>query len=90
MLCNILEGIADWLDRLQQGLAVGDHASMGKPARRILLVAGQIGLTDVAVAAGHVVRCAASDDRHALAATIGRLERAFDVAVTEVWDFRET
>lgn len=89
MLCQILEGIAEWLDLLQQGLTSGDHAGMGKPARRIALVAGQIGLTNVAVAAGHIARIAASGDRHALAAVLGRLERAFDIAVTEVWDFRD-
>ncbi|WP_019953525.1 hypothetical protein [Yoonia vestfoldensis] len=89
MLCAILEGIADWLDLLQQGLAAGNHGMIGKPARRIALVAGQIGLTDVAIAADHVVQCATRGDRHALAATIGRLERAFDIAVTKVWDFRD-
>lgn len=89
MLCNILERIADLLDQLQQGLAADDYAGMGKPARRIRLVAGQIGLTDVAVAAGHIARMAARGDRHALAAVLGRLERAFDVAVTAVWEFRD-
>ncbi len=89
MLCSILEGIAEWLDQLQQGLAAGNHAVMAKPARRIALVAGQIGLTDVATAAGHVAGCATAQDAHALAATLGRLERAFDIAVTEVWDFHD-
>lgn len=89
ILCGILEGIAEWLDQLQQGLVAGNHAVMAKPARRIALVAGQIGLTDVATAAGHVAACARSQDAHALAATLGRLERAFDIAVTEVWDFRD-
>ena len=89
MLCDILEGMANWLDRLQQGLAAGAYAAMGKPAARIALVAGQIGLTDVAVAADHLAQAAVVGDPHALAAILGRLERAFDVAVTDVWDFRD-
>lgn len=89
MLCSILERIADLLDQLQQGLTADDYGGMGKPARRIRLVAGQIGLTDVAAAAGHIARMAARGDRHALAAVLGRLERAFDVAVTAVWEFRD-
>ncbi|WP_445810055.1 hypothetical protein [Yoonia sp.] len=89
MLCDILEGMANWLDRLQQGLAAGAYPAMGKPAARIALVAGQIGLTDVAVAADHLAQAAVVGDPHALAAILGRLERAFDVAVTDVWDFRD-
>ncbi len=89
MLCDILEGMANWLDQLQQRLAAADHAAMAKPAARIALVAGQIGLTDVALAAKHVADAAAFGDRHALAAILGRLERAFDVTVTELWDFRD-
>ena len=89
MLCDILEGMANWLDRLQQGLAAGAYPAMGKPAARIALVAGQIGLTDVAVAADHLAQAAVVGDPHALAAILGRLERAFDVAVTDVWDSRD-
>jgi hypothetical protein len=87
MLCSILESIAEWMDVLQQGQS-GDSAKV-KAARRISLVAGQIGMTDVALVAGHVLYCVKSGDRTALAATIARLERAFDLAVTEIWNFRE-
>ncbi|MFU8822614.1 hypothetical protein [Yoonia sp.] len=88
MLCRILESIAQWLDQVEEGLTTLCFKQIDKPARRIALLAGQIGLTELAVAAGHVGRCAVLGDAFALAATIGRLERAFDQAVTEVWDFR--
>ena len=88
MLCRILESIAYWLDILQQSDA-DLHASV-KAARRIALVAGQVGLTGLRDAAGHVGDCLTSSDAVALAATVGRLERAFDLAVSEVWHFRET
>lgn len=89
MLCRILENIAYWLDILQQDSACDPGAMAGKAARRISLVAGQIGLVGLAVAADHVGRCLKAGDDVALAATIGRLERAFDLAVSEVWTFRD-
>ncbi|WP_322894443.1 MULTISPECIES: hypothetical protein [unclassified Yoonia] len=88
MLCRILENMADWLNVLQQGGAADCPAPCQKAARRIGLVASQIGLTGLACAAGHVTSCLQSRDRVALAATIGRLERAFDCAVAEIWTFR--
>lgn len=89
MVCRILEDIARRLDALQQGLEASDFAAMLKPARRIGLIADQIGLTEVSVAAYHVVTCICQGDGVALEATIARLERGFDVAVSEVWNFRD-
>lgn len=88
MICRILEDIARRLDMLQNGLEHSDFATMLKPARRIGLIAKQIGLTEVSVAAYHVATCINQADGVALEATIARLERGFDVAVSEVWNFR--
>lgn len=88
MICRILEDIARRLDTLQKGLEDSDFAMMLKPARRIGLIADQIGLTEVSVAAYHVATCVNQADGVALEATIARLERGFDVAVSEVWNFR--
>lgn len=90
MICRILEDIARRLDALQQGLDDCDFQVMLKPARRIGLVADQIGLTEVSVAAYHVVTCLSQGDGVALAATLARLERGFDVAVSVVWNFRDS
>ena len=89
MLCRILEHLAYWLDVLQQGVAADGWESCEKAARRIGLAASQIGLTGLAVAAGHVLVCLQARDPVALAATMGRLERAFDLAVAEVWSIRD-
>lgn len=89
LICRILEDIAQQLHELQLTLEACDFAAMPKPARRVLLVAEQVGLTEVAIAAQHVLTCVDQEDGVALQATLARLERGFDVAVAEVWNFRE-
>lgn len=88
-LSHMLEEIALRLDLMQQGLAVCDFRQMRRPARRIGDIAMQIGLTEVAIAAVHVRCCLMQEDGVALEATMARLERAFDVAVSEIWNFRD-
>jgi hypothetical protein len=90
IVCRVLEDLAVRLDVLQKGLGAGDLAMMLKPCRKIRLIAEQIGLTGLASTADHVQTCLAQADATALAATMARLERAFDVAVSVVWNFRET
>ncbi|WP_296422667.1 hypothetical protein [Yoonia sp.] len=89
VICRVLEDIAMRLDVLQRGLAHSDFAAMLKPARRIGLISDQIGLTEVMASANHVVTCLNQRDGVALEATVARLERSFDVAVSEVWNFRD-
>lgn len=89
MVCRILEHLAYWLDVLQHGFAAGRADICGKAARRIALVAGQIGLTGLACVARHVTQCLQMRDRVALAAVMGRLERAFDLTALELWQFRD-
>jgi hypothetical protein len=89
VVCGVLEDIAVRLDALQQGRSQNDFANMFKPARRIGLVAAQIGLIELSAAAGHVVTCIEQVDGVALEATIARLERGFDVAVSEIWNYRD-
>jgi len=43
---------------------------------------------EVARAARHVSNCADQGDGIALEATLARLERAYDLAISEIWDFR--
>lgn len=89
VVCRVLEDIAMRLDLLQQGRAESNFAAMVTPARRIATIAGQIGLLEVAMAASHVTNCLDKADGVALEATLARLERGFDIAVSEVWRFRE-
>lgn len=89
IVCRMLEDIALRLDMLQRALAVSAFSKMRRPAVRIGVVADHIGLTEVSVAAGHVGTCIVQQDWIALDATMARLERAFDMAVSEVWNFRD-
>lgn len=87
LVCRSLEDIAVKLDILQAALQSHEFAQVKTPARRIVLVGAQIGLVDVSLSAEHVVIAAQQEDGVALGATLGRLERAFDVAVTQVWHY---
>jgi len=88
LICRVLEDIAYRLDNLQTAQRGHDFDQIAKPARRIKHVAAQIGLTDVCLVAGSVADAADQSDGVALSATLARLERGFDVAVTEIWNYR--
>lgn len=88
-VCRMLEDIAQRLDMLQRGLETRSFSQMHQPAKRIALVARQLGLVEVAIAADHVRTCISQADGVAIEATMARLERGFDVAVSEVWNFRD-
>ena len=83
-----LESIAARLDRLQLARRTGAYDEIGDPARRIASIAGGLGLTDVQRIAGSVANAALSGSGTALGATLARLERCFDDAVSAVWDVR--
>jgi len=89
LICRFLEDIARHLDRLQACLARGDQGGMSRPARRVELAARQIGLVELADSARHLRTCLDQQDGVALQAVIARAERAFDMAVNEVWNLRE-
>ena len=89
VVCRMLEDIAMRLDMLQRARAEHAFANMDRPAQRIGVVADQMGLTEVAVAVDHVRRCLLQQDWIALDATMARLERGFDTAVSEVWGVRD-
>lgn len=89
LVCRVLEDIAYKLDALQCAKRAHSFDGILRPARQIVTVGAQIGLTDVTEAADHVAICAHQSDGVALSATLARLERAFDSAVTQVWRFRD-
>lgn len=88
VICRMLEEVAAQLDLLQQHLSRRDFTAMCRASRHIEMVATRLGLIEVAAAADHVGQCAAQMGGPALDATMARLERGFDVAVGEVWNFR--
>lgn len=88
-VCRMLEDMALRLDMLQRGLAASDFHDMQKPARRIAFVAQELGLLEVATTATHVGNCIRQADGVAVEAVMARLERGFDIAVSEIWNFRD-
>ena len=89
LICRVLEDIAHRLYALQVAKYYHAFDQVAKPARRITQVTAQIGLTDVSRTAAHVATAARQADGVALSATLARLERGFDIAVTEIWTFRD-
>ena len=88
-ICRALEDLAIRLNRLQDMRAVAGFEDLTRQAQRMAAVADGIGLTEVATAARHVATCAGQHDGVALEATLCRLERGFDLAISHVWDFRD-
>ncbi|MEL6571698.1 MAG: hypothetical protein AAFQ64_08580 [Pseudomonadota bacterium] len=85
MICRALEDVAVRLDRLQAARVAGAFEYMCSSARRIAVIAGGLGMTDVAHAARHVGCAADSGSAVAVAATLARLERSFDAGISAVW-----
>ena len=89
IVCRVLEDIAMRLDVMQTEMAQNAFDKILRPAHQVKVVADQIGLTEVVVSVSHVASCVQQRDGIALEATMARLERAFDRAVSEVWNFRD-
>ncbi|MFN2306951.1 MAG: hypothetical protein ABR504_08240 [Paracoccaceae bacterium] len=82
---RVLEDLALRLGGLQTARQTADFAQLPKQALRIAAVGEQIGLCELACAARHVATSADQADGVAVEATSNRLERAFDLAVTQIW-----
>ncbi|MGJ8622024.1 MAG: hypothetical protein ACSHW1_04550 [Yoonia sp.] len=89
IVCRMLENIALRLDAMQQLLQKAAFEDMKKPIKRISMMARELGLAEVTVTAEHMRVCLEQGDGIAIAAVMARLERGFDVAVSEIWSFRE-
>lgn len=87
-VCRVLEDISRRLDELQGPRQRAAFAELVSPAKRIGAIADQIGLKEISLAARHVATSAHQLDGIAMEATMTRLERAFDVAISQVWNFR--
>ena len=88
-VCRVLENLAERINDLQDARWRAAFGEIEDPANRIGVIADQIGLTEVAIAAWHVGSAAAQSDGIAMEATMARLERALDRAVTQVWNYHK-
>lgn len=88
-VCHALENIAKRLNKLVMQHGNARFMDLITPAMRIAAMADQIGLIEVAQSARNVADCAAQKDGVALEATLARLERSFDIAIGQVWNFHD-
>lgn len=87
-MCRVLEELSLRLNDLQSPRRRAAFEEIEGPATRIAVIADQIGLCELAMASRHVATTARQGDGIAFEATMTRLERAFDVAISQVWNFR--
>ncbi|SEN31955.1 hypothetical protein SAMN04488003_11339 [Loktanella fryxellensis] len=87
-ICQALEDLAIRLNRLQDLRSIAGFADLARQSDRMAVIALGIGLTEVVTAARHVADCARQTDSVALEATLSRLERGFDLAISQIWDIR--
>lgn len=85
-ICRVLEDIAERLNALHSLRCRAEFDQIPRPANRIRSIAIQIGLIEVATAAEGVGISAQQGDGVALEATLARLERSFDAAISQIWD----
>lgn len=86
-VCRILEDISARMNALQGPRQRAAFDELSQPPERIAAIADQIGLSEVAIAARHVATTARQENGIAMEATMTRLERAFDSAISQVWNF---
>ncbi len=88
VICSALEDLARRLNRIDDAHRGCDLGLVGQESRRIRVIAEQIGLTEVAEVAAHVIDCAQAGSGMALAATLARLLRVTERCMTEIWALR--
>lgn len=82
------EEIALRLGRIDERFRAGDRAAVLREARGIADAAGPVGLADLVRAAGHAATCAGRNDPAALAATVARVCRLGDRALSMIGTLR--
>ena len=89
VVCRALEDLANRMNRIEAEHRACAFDLVQKEARRIMAVAQQIGLTEVARAASAVRDCAGNGQTIATVATPWRLRRLTDRAMTDIWADRD-
>ncbi|RYG90425.1 hypothetical protein EU803_14480 [Loktanella sp. IMCC34160] len=89
VVCRALEDLANRMNRIEAEHRACAFDLVQKEARRIMAVAQQIGLTEIANAASAVRHCAQAGQTIATVATLARLRRLNDRAMTEIWAGRD-
>lgn len=85
VVCRALDDLVRRLERIEDDLDCRVFSRLGDEARRMIAMSRQIGLTEVAMVAGHVAHAVQAGDGPALGATVARLGRIVDRAISEIW-----
>ena len=87
-VCRALEDLARRINALKNPQENAEFDNLSVRAKRISAIAGQIGLVEVAVAAEGLAQASGQSNGVAVEATMARLERGYDTAISQVWNFR--
>ncbi|MEQ3624551.1 MAG: hypothetical protein ABNH26_04500 [Celeribacter sp.] len=85
VMCRAMDALAGRLADLDGLEALGDLRAIAKLSHSLIGIADQIGMAAVARVAGDVATCARRGDAVALAATLSRLRRQADRALSALW-----
>ncbi|MGR3434664.1 MAG: hypothetical protein ACU0CO_07230 [Shimia sp.] len=86
VICRTMEEVANRLSLIERCYHQGDRAALTKALAGTVEMAEQVGLHVLAQVARDVSDCAQGTDPVALAATLARLTRVGDRALTAAWD----
>ncbi len=86
VICRAMEELAMRLALMERAYAAEDYLAVGKSARGLVKIAGQIGMAKLGRVAADVADCAAAGNKTALGATLARLVRISDRSLTAVWE----
>lgn len=82
ILCRALEDIAVRLVQMRQEYADGDERALRKSVRSLIPIVEQVGLPGLSAIAGDVLICIDRGEGVALAATLCRLLRSSELAIS--------
>ena len=82
ILCRALEDMAVRLAQIREEYADGDERALRKSIRSLIPIAEQVGLPGVSAIAGDVLICVDRGEGVALAATLCRLLRSSEMAIS--------
>ena len=89
VICEATEAVALALARLGRAHRAGDCAAIAAQAEHLGKAAGFLGLPELQRVASDVAVCARGGAGPGLDATVARLARVGDIALTVIWDPRD-
>ncbi len=89
VVCRAMEELALRLAHCDRLYRSDNMEDLRKSSRSLIAIADQIGMSKLARVAGDVTVCIDTNNRVALAATLGRLMRIGEGSLTAIWDLQD-